>query len=77
MRGWLYRDPQTGAERIFKDSQANSYARHGGGMVGTLWTVIDVQPVVSGMDGCTVTLEAAGAEFIPENGGGAGVRLWK
>lgn len=30
---------------------------------------------VSSMDKMRVTLEAAGVQFIPENGGGAGVRM--
>ncbi|OWJ74608.1 helix-turn-helix domain-containing protein [Haematobacter genomosp. 1] len=45
-------------------------------------TVIDFEKerrVVSGqaMDAMRAALEAAGVEFIPENGGGAGVRLRK
>ncbi|WP_313899112.1 hypothetical protein [Methylobacterium sp. E-041] len=30
---------------------------------------------VSSMDKMRATLEAAGVQFIPENGGGAGVRM--
>lgn len=77
MQGWRYRDPHTGADTIFKDLQANSYARHTGGMVGTFWTVVDVQPAALKEDGSLVTLEAAGFEVAPENGSGAGVRLRK
>jgi predicted transcriptional regulator len=36
-----------------------------------------VQPRSATMDVIRRALEAAGAEFIPENGGGAGVRLRK
>ena len=60
MQGWRYRDPDTGTDRIFKDHQVNSYARHAGGLVGTFWIVVDVQPSTGGDDkDCLVTLEPA------------------
>jgi transcriptional regulator with XRE-family HTH domain len=34
-------------------------------------------PMVKNLDDMIAALEAAGVEFIPENGGGAGVRLRK
>jgi len=35
------------------------------------------QPIPANLTAIRTALEAAGAEFIPENGGGAGVRLSK
>ena len=35
----------------------------------------DADPKISTLDAILRALEAAGVEFIPENGGGAGVRL--
>lgn len=34
-------------------------------------------PVTNNLQAIRCALEAAGVEFIAENGGGAGVRLWK
>ncbi len=58
MRGWRFRDPQTGADVVFRDREANSYARHTGGMEGTRWVVSSVQPSSTSEAGFDVTLEA-------------------
>lgn len=58
--GWLYRDPDTGTDVRFYDSMANSYTRYTGGMVGSVWTVLAVQPhSAGGSTGLLVTLEAS------------------
>lgn len=36
-----------------------------------------VNPRLSTLEAIRIALEAAGVEFVPENGGGAGVRLTK